>query len=65
MRLFLDEDELVRRADDARAACATAAPFPHAVFDGLFPEDVLDEVVAEFPPPDSPVWKRSCRSTGG
>jgi hypothetical protein len=33
-----------------------ARPFPHAVIDGLFPDEVLDAVVAEFPPPD-PRWR--------
>lgn len=29
-----------------------ARPFPHAVIDELFPDEVLDAVAAEFPPPD-------------
>lgn len=44
-------------ADRARESYASAEPFPHAVFDGLFPEDVLDEIRGQFPPVDSPVWK--------
>jgi hypothetical protein len=37
------------RRDDYRAA----APFPHAVIDGILPDPLLDEVCAEFPPPDA------------
>jgi 2OG-Fe(II) oxygenase superfamily len=30
----------------------SAQPFPHAVIDGLFPDDVLDGVLADFPRPE-------------
>lgn len=32
-------------------------PFPHAVIDGLWPQDRLDKVAAEFPPPVDPRWQ--------
>jgi hypothetical protein len=35
-----------------------ARPFPHAVIDGLFPDEVLRTVLAEFPAPDEIEWKR-------
>jgi len=41
-----------------RAAFEAAEPFPHAVIDGLFPEDRLAEVLAAFPSPDDPGWRR-------
>ncbi len=34
-----------------------ARPFPHAILDGLWPDDLLAEVVAEMPPPDAPGWR--------
>lgn len=34
----------------------TSRPFRHVVIDGLFPEDVLDAVVAEVPRRDKPRW---------
>jgi hypothetical protein len=57
MRLFLDGQRLLRVADEHRHAYASAQPYPHVVLDGLFPDDALDHVLAEFPDPDSPVWK--------
>ena len=43
---------------DRRAAFGAADPFPHAIIDGLFPEDRLDAVLAAFPSPDDPGWRR-------
>jgi Rps23 Pro-64 3,4-dihydroxylase Tpa1-like proline 4-hydroxylase len=37
----------------------SAEPFPHAVIDGLFEEDVLDAVIQEFPAADDPHWQVS------
>jgi len=39
-----------------RAAFQDAAPFPHAVIDGLWPADQLRACAAEFPPGDDPRW---------
>lgn len=46
------------RVDPAplHAAYTAAAPFPHAVIDGLFDDDVLDAVAACFPRPDEIRW---------
>jgi len=57
MRLYLDGNQLLHVADEHREAYAAAKPFPHVVLDGLFPEEALDEVLAEFPDPQSEVWK--------
>lgn len=35
-----------------------AEPFPHAVIDGWWPEDLLRTVCGEFPAPDAPGWRR-------
>jgi hypothetical protein len=36
----------------------TAQPFPHIVLDGLFGDEELRRVVAEFPPPLAEGWRR-------
>ena len=41
---------------DLRTAFQTAAPFPHAVIDGLWDPDHLRACAAEFPPGDDPRW---------
>src|SRR5207245_9821485 len=57
MKLYLDRQKLLEVAHTNRARYATAEPFPHCVLDGLFPEEALNGVLAEFPDPQSPVWK--------
>lgn len=42
-------------AEDA-ARFAAARPFPHLVVDGLWPDDLLKSLDAEFPAPDDPRW---------
>jgi hypothetical protein len=37
---------------------ACARPFPHIALDGLFPDDVLDGVLDDFPAPGSTAWMR-------
>lgn len=41
-----------------RSLYADAVPFPHAVFDGFLPEEVLNAVLGEFPGPDQIAWER-------
>jgi Rps23 Pro-64 3,4-dihydroxylase Tpa1-like proline 4-hydroxylase len=36
----------------------SAQPFPHIVIDGLFPDELLEAVLAEFPRPDEIEWRR-------
>ena len=57
MKLYLDRQKLLEVAHTNRARYATAEPFSHCVLDGLFPEEALNGVLAEFPDPQSPVWK--------
>lgn len=40
-----------------------AAPFRHAVIDGWWSETDLRDVLAEFPEPSAPLWKRYSNST--
>ncbi len=46
---MIDQAVIHQRFEDAAAAYATAAPFPHAVFDDLLPAELLQAVLAEFP----------------
>ena len=39
-----------------RPAYVGAEPFPHAVLDDLFPDEVLEEVLADFPRPGDIEW---------
>ena len=57
MKLYLDPASLARVAARHRAEYAAAEPFPHVVLDGVLPEEMLDIVLAEFPSPDSRVWR--------
>ena len=57
MRLYLESDKLQRVAVERRDAYASADPFPHAVIDGLLPEEALDELLRAFPDPGANVWK--------
>jgi hypothetical protein len=50
--------DLGRSQTDAYRA---AQPFPHACFDDFLPAQVIDDVLAEFPPPDSPYWSTKVR----
>lgn len=50
-RLNADPGEL-------RERYVSAEPFPHIVLDGLFPDEVLEEVLAGFPRPDEIAWRR-------
>lgn len=40
-----------------RSAYAAALPFPHIALDGLFPDEDLERVLAEFPSPSDEGWK--------
>lgn len=51
--------ELGSKVEDYRRRFRDAAPFPHVVVDGVFPEAVLTALVDEFPEPSDAVWARS------
>jgi hypothetical protein len=44
--------------ESLRDQYVAADPFPHIVVDGLFDDDVLEGVLADFPSPDSMRWVR-------
>ncbi len=46
---FFDRDRLYTIAAEQAQAYSKAKPYPHAVIDGLFPENLLDQVIAEIP----------------
>ena len=41
----------------------SAQPFPHVVIDGLFPDEVLEAVLTEFPTADEIDWRRFDNAT--
>jgi hypothetical protein len=45
-------------AQKMRAGYASADPFPHAVLENLFPEELLDAVLSEFPGPEGIDWQQ-------
>jgi len=51
----VDLHGLAERYSDAYAS---ARPFPHVVMDEFLPQEILDDVVAEFPAPDAVQWWR-------
>src|SRR5438270_6642934 len=53
-----DPDQLAAVAAARHQEYGSARPFPHAVIDGLFPDAVLDDVLAEFPSPQEAAWLR-------
>jgi hypothetical protein len=42
----------------ARESWLSARPFPHVVFDALFPDIALREVLRHFPDRSDPLWRR-------
>ena len=50
---FFDPDLLNAVAGTYRESFAAAAPFPHVVVDGLFPQEAVDDVLKEFPEPSA------------
>jgi hypothetical protein len=55
---LLDIARLQAMAADLGQSYQQAQPFPHIVVDGLFDTAILEQVIAEFPRVDEPVWRR-------
>lgn len=53
-----DPTEVVELFRSKRESYQTAEPFPHACFNGLVSDSLLEQVRAEFPAPDDDVWRR-------
>ena len=46
-----------------REQYVNARPFPHIVLDNLFPNEILEEVLADFPRPDEIAWRKFDNNT--
>lgn len=57
MKLYLDPEHLTRVAAENAARYAAADPFPHAVLDGVLPDEALDFALDHFPPLRSQKWQ--------
>jgi hypothetical protein len=55
---FLSPEKLQELAIELAPAYRVAAPFPHAVIDGLVPDDVIGGLLDEFPGLDDAAWTR-------
>lgn len=51
-------ENLKSLAEENADAYKSASPFPHIVFDDLFPEELLDHVIEEFPDENDSTWKK-------
>jgi Rps23 Pro-64 3,4-dihydroxylase Tpa1-like proline 4-hydroxylase len=54
---YFDPDYLNNLALSHHTEYITAKPFPHIVIDNFLPEPILDEILEEFPKPDSIDWQ--------
>src|SRR5579864_4955958 len=52
-----DPGRLLKLAASLSGKFRSAKPFPHIAIDGLFPEEVVRDVVAETPPIESQLWR--------
>jgi Rps23 Pro-64 3,4-dihydroxylase Tpa1-like proline 4-hydroxylase len=55
---LFDPDVLLPIAEANHDAFVNAEPFPHVVLDNLLPDEVLDQVLSEFPKPTDKDWFR-------
>lgn len=55
-RFHFDRQTLLALAGSKREPYSAGRPFPHTFIDGLLPDDVLDDVLAEFPKPRQADW---------
>lgn len=55
-RFRFDREQLLAHAESQRDEYASASPFPHTVFDHLLPDEVLEEILSEFPAPRQGDW---------
>ncbi len=56
---YFDDAELQRLAERHRDSFQNARPCPHVVIDDFLPLEILDRLIAEFPPPSDPGWEIS------
>jgi Rps23 Pro-64 3,4-dihydroxylase Tpa1-like proline 4-hydroxylase len=53
----LRREGIIPAADELAEAFRSASPFPHVVVDGMFPDQLLDDVLDEFPEPEAVPWQ--------
>jgi len=53
----LDRATMLPLAEQLAESFRTAEPFPHIVADGIFPEELLDAVLSEYPEPEDVPWE--------
>ncbi|MGH2726971.1 MAG: 2OG-Fe(II) oxygenase [Actinomycetota bacterium] len=53
----LSREKLLDLAAELAPAFAAAQPYPHTVIDELFPPELLEQVIAEFPKPEDIPWE--------
>ncbi|MGB1006696.1 MAG: 2OG-Fe(II) oxygenase [Thalassobaculaceae bacterium] len=56
MDYFFKPSELFELAKARREDYAAASPFPHIVLDNFLSRAQVDEILADFPAPDAPLW---------
>ena len=57
--LILNFDSLMTNAEKNRARYLSAKPFPNIMFDNFLPNQILEKVISEFPPPDANLeWRK-------
>lgn len=54
---YFDHEELRTLGESKHEAYVNNAPFPHIVIDNFLPEEVLSEVLGEFPEPGGIEWQ--------
>ncbi len=55
---FLDSEKLQQLAQERHASYVDAEPFPHVVIDDLFAEEILRDLITEFPRPGEIDWNK-------
>ena len=53
---FFDKTKLIELANKYKSDYVSASPFPHIVIDNFLPEEVLNQVLKEFPDPKKIDW---------
>jgi len=59
LEIKLDYDRLYRIARETQDEFLSKSPYPHAAIDNFLPDDLLEQVIAEFPHPEAQLnWRR-------
>jgi Rps23 Pro-64 3,4-dihydroxylase Tpa1-like proline 4-hydroxylase len=58
MKYFVDQDLLIKHAQDNHMRYIQAQPFPYIVLDNVFEDQMLNEIVGEFPSANEIDWMK-------